>query len=296
MDKKLFNAQLKSYLLGNKDAFMDTANGNNGQTQPGTDGGYLIDNELQELFELGGAGVDLRSICSVYNVGTRAGSIPVINYENQANLALVNFDECDAITEGKAAFTSVEYALSPLGKVVPVSLQLLREANSDVLAIVGKGFGIVHKRGTNTAICAAVVAATSAEAASDVNDAIDKIKKAVIELPAAMGTPSIVMGKAQWAKFACAKDLDGNYLLARTANGEALKEIEGAPVYVVETSECANILVGDFTALAHIQIGGIEVASSTEAGFGRAAVMVRALQYQTEAVVHAGCFKQITLA
>ena len=76
MDKHQFNDSLKKFLLGDKTVF-DAAAGNNGAVGP--DGGYLIPTELQPLFEVGVGGTTLAPICSVYNVGSRTGSIPVVD-------------------------------------------------------------------------------------------------------------------------------------------------------------------------------------------------------------------------
>lgn len=305
MNKKQLNAKLKSFLLGDKNAWMNEAGdgaaaapqGNNGKVS--ADGGALIDSELQELFAIGGKGVNLVDYCTVYNVGTRAGAIPTVNFDNQEAMELVNLEECNPMEEGKVAFASTPYSLAPMGKLIPVSVQLLKEASSDILGIIGNGFGVVHKRGTNKAICAAVEAvATSAGASLAAGAAIDAIKKQVIELPAAAAEAVVVCPKSVWSVLANAKDKQDRYLLSRDANGAAIKEIEGRPVLVVENTECAakTVLVGDLTAVAHVQVSDLEVASDASAGFNRAAVMVRALQYQQEKVVFAAAFAKLTIA
>lgn len=303
MDRKQLNAELKNFLLGMPSIFNENEGdapaplGNNGKVS--ADGGALIDSELQELFQVGGQGVKLVDYCSVYNVGTRAGAVPTVNFDNQDAMALVNLEECNPLEEGKMAFNATNYNLAPMGKVIPVSVQLLKEANTDVINVISNGFNVVHKRGTNKAICDAVEAvATSAGANLAVGAAIDAIKKQVIELPAAAADAVVICPKAVWSALACAKDKQDRYLLSRDANGAAVKEIEGRPVLVVENTEMTakTILVGDLSAVAHIQIGALEVASDKSAGFTRAAVMVRALQYQQEKVLFAASFAKLTIA
>ena len=74
MDKKSFNAALKSYLLGikNEDTakFFNTATGQNGAVD--ADGGVLIPSELLDLKENNGINNDLRSLTTAIAVGTRS--------------------------------------------------------------------------------------------------------------------------------------------------------------------------------------------------------------------------------
>ena len=85
MDKKSFNAALKSYLLGikNEDTakFFNTATGQNGAVD--ADGGVLIPSELLDLKENNGINNDLRSLTTAISVGTRSGSVPIIDYSHQ---------------------------------------------------------------------------------------------------------------------------------------------------------------------------------------------------------------------
>ena len=223
--KALFNKSLKSALLGikdeNFDKFFNTASGQNGAV--GADGGYLIPEEFLPLAELNLGGVDLRAIVTNVPVTTRSGKVPIVNYDDQT-LGLVDFDENNEITESKATFGSASFNLSSKGAIIPVSRELLLDANSDVLAIISNVFGKVYSHAVNKAITALVETDTTAgkQTTTDLNDAVDKIKTAVITTKTAFGGPTVVIGKKSWAKLALAKDAQKRYLLARDANNSTI--------------------------------------------------------------------------
>ena len=125
------------------------------------------------------------------------------------------------------------------------------DANSDVLAIISNVFGKVYSHAVNKAITALVETDTTAgkQTTTDLNDAVDKIKTAVITTKTAFGGPTVVIGKKSWAKLALAKDAQKRYLLARDANNSTIKAIEGCAVMVVDDKDISEnaVLVGDFS-------------------------------------------------
>lgn len=299
--KVLFNKSLKSALLGikdeNFDKFFNTASGQNGADN--ADGGYLIPEEFLPLAELNLGGVDLRAIVTNVPVTTRSGKVPVVDYDAQI-VQLADFDENNAVTQKKAVFDSKSFTLSSKGAIIPVSRELLLDANSNVLAIISNVFGTVYRKTVNKAITSLVEADTpeGKQPLADINAAIDAIKKAVIETKTAFGGPTIVVGKAAWAKLALAKDGQKRYLLARDANNNTIKAIEGCTVLVVDDSDMSanTVLVGDFSAIYHIAFPSLEIASSEHAGFGTNSVHVRAVCRFTNLDVYAKAFTRITLS
>lgn len=298
--KAMFNQSLKNALMGikdeNFDKFFNVAKGQNGAN--GADGGYLIPEEFLPLAELNLGGVDLRAIVTNVPVTTRSGKVPIVNYDDQT-LGLVDFDENNEITESKATFGSASFNLSSKGAIIPVSRELLLDANSDVLAIISNVFGKVYSHAVNKAITALVETDTTdgKQTTTDLNDAVDKIKTAVITTKTAFGGPTIVVGKAAWAKLALAKDAQKRYLLARDANNSTIKAIEGCTVLVVDDNDMSanTVLVGDFSAIYHIAFPSLEIASSEHAGFNKNSVFVRAVCRFTNLDVYKEAFTQITL-
>ena len=298
--KAMFNQCMKNALMGikdeNFDKFFNVAKGQNGAN--GADGGYLIPEEFLPLAELNLGGVDLRAIVTNVPVTTRSGKVPIVNYDDQT-LGLVDFDENNEITESKATFGSASFNLSSKGAIIPVSRELLLDANSDVLAIISNVFGTVYSHAVNKAITALVETDTTAgkQTTTDLNDAVDKIKTAVITTKTAFGGPTVVIGKKSWAKLALAKDAQKRYLLARDANNSTIKAIEGCAVMVVDDKDISEnaVLVGDFSAIYHIAFPSLEIASSEHAGFNKNSVFVRAVCRFTNLDVYKEAFTQITL-
>ena len=298
--KAMFNQCMKNALMGikdeNFDKFFNVAKGQNGAN--GADGGYLIPEEFLPLAELNLGGVDLRAIVTNVPVTTRSGKVPIVNYDDQT-LGLVDFDENNEITESKATFGSASFNLSSKGAIIPVSRELLLDANSDVLAIISNVFGKVYSHAVNKAITALVETDTTAgkQTTTDLNDAVDKIKTAVITTKTAFGGPTVVIGKKSWAKLALAKDAQKRYLLARDANNSTIKAIEGCAVMVVDDKDISEnaVLVGDFSAIYHIAFPSLEIASSEHAGFNKNSVFVRAVCRFTNLDVYKEAFTQITL-
>ncbi len=299
MDKKVFSKALKAALLGNDSELRklyNTPAGNNGAVS--ADGGYLVPSELLGLAENNAIGVDMRQYCTVVPVSTRAGSVPTIDYSQ--TLALTAFDENNSITNKKAAFGSVSFSLASKGAVIPVSRELLMDAKTDVLAVVGKLLQRVYMKDVTTGILsAALSAATSAGTPSYMasKDTINAIKTAINTLPIDAGANAIVViPQASWAALANVADNNGHYLLARDAFDNTIRQIEGRPVVVVEDGNLTalNIVVGDFRAMYHIAWPDLEIMSSAEAGFEKNSVLVRAVCRHTSICTYAAAFKKIT--
>ena len=298
MDKKVFSKALKSALLGN-DAeikkLLNLAAGNNGAVS--ADGGYLVPSELLGLAENNEQAVDMRRYCTTIPVSTRAGSVPTIDYGQ--NVVLTAFDENNSITEKKAAFGSVSFSLASKGAVIPVSRELLMDAKTDVLAVVGKLLNRVYMKDVNTGILTAATSAATAAgtpATVGIKATIDAIKAAINTLPLDAGNNAIiVMPQATWALLANTVDKNDRYLLAQDAFGNTIKQIEGHPIVVVEDGELATrtILVGDFRAMYHIAWPDLEIMSSAEAGFAKNSVYVRAVCRHTSICTYAAAFKKI---
>ena len=285
MDKKTLNAALKSYLLGikNEDTakFFGAATGQNGAT--GADGGVLIPSELLDLKENNGINNDLRTLTTAVSVGTRTGSVPIINY-SQA-VTLTDFDENNAIAETKAVFTSTKFNLASKGAIIPVSRELLMDAKTDVMAVIGKLFNRVYVKAVNKEILSGAKAAVDATATTVTaiasKEGLDAIKSAVISLPLDAGANATIV-----------TDKEGRYLLTRDANGSTIRQLEGRPVIVVENDELDDhvVLVGDFRAMYHIAYPDLEVAADESAGFRNNSVLVRAICRFTDINTYTAAF------
>lgn len=305
-----FNAALKAFLRGDRTAvealdaamkanFQATATGQNGAVT--ADGGVLVPEELLPIVENDRIGVDLRSIVTGVTVGTRSGKIPVIDYSQ--NVALENFDENNTISEKKAAFTQLQFLLASMGALVPVSNELIRDSATDVISIIGTLFNRVYVKTVNKDILVKAMAATDAKKKT-VTDlatvaAIDAIKQAIITSPLDAGAnASVVMNQNTFSNMAVAKDKQDRYLLARDANNETVRQIEGRPIYVVEGDSLADdtVVVGDYRSIYHIAFPSLEIASSSEIGFKQNSTVIRAIARFTDVATYGKAFTVLTKA
>lgn len=303
VEKMKLNDALRNYLMGNASKLqelLNVATPNNGAVD--TEGGVLVPTELLEVAENNGVRTDLRVYATNMPVSSRKGVIPTIDY-GAGDVALVDFDENTEITGDSAVFGKVQFALSSKGCIIPVSRELLADAKSDVLAIIGKLINNVYAQTVNGLIVGAMSSAATAannvdSSATTIVQFIDKIKAFVIGLPTANADAKIVVNKATWGKLAMAKDESGRYLLAKDANGATVKELEGCEVVVVENST-ANVdndtaYIGDIKAIYHINHPEVEIAYSNEAGFTKNSVLVRAVCRVQEKSVYDKAFAKVS--
>ncbi len=303
--KKEFSAALRKF-IAHKDAtelkalygrIYNEAIGQNGAVT--ADGGALVPEEMLDIVESNKYGVDLRPYVTAVSVGTRSGKIPAIDYSQ--DLALTDFDENNAITETKAVYTQLTFSLASKGAIIPVSNELLLDANADVLAIISTLFNRIYIRDVNKDITAKAIAAGESIAVTGLLgvDGIDAIKQAVITCPIDAGANAkIVMTQTSYAALAIAKDNDGNYLLARDANGATIPKIENREIIVVEDTDLdANtVIVGDLRTIYHIAYPQLEIRSSAEAGFETNSVKVRAVCRYTDVATYAAAIKVLVSA
>lgn len=298
LTKKSFNDALKSFLVTKDSAKLvelyNAATGNNGAVV--ADGGALVPEELLDVVENGEEVLDLRQYVSVVQVSSRSGKIPVIDYSQK--LELVDFDENNEIAETKALFKQLAYTLKSKGAIIPVSNELIRDAASDILAIISKLFGIVYRHDVNKKILDVAVAGAgqTVNGYTATKAGVDLIKTAVNTLPVdAKANAKIVMNTTTFAALANVSDKQDRYLLARDANGNTIPQIEGKEIIVVDDKDMASgIVVANLKTIYHIENPGLEVASSAEAGFTINGVKMRAVCRYTDAATYDAAVKVIT--
>lgn len=297
--KKAFNAALKKFLLAHDSADLmklySAAAGQNGAVL--SDGGALVPEEMLDIAENDKYGVDLRPYTTAVTVSTRSGKIPAIDYSQ--DVALADFDENNKISETKAAFTQLSFTLANKGAIIPVSIQLLKDASADVLGIISTLFNRIYVKDVDKAIIAAAAVGAKTATVTDFATVagLDAIKKAIIASPIDAGANSIVvMNQTTFAAMATAKDKQDRYLMVRDANNATIRELEGCPVVVVEDAvmDADKVVVGDFRAIYHVAYPELEVASSDAAGFDSYSVKVRVVCRYVDINTYAKAFTVIT--
>ena len=113
-------------------------------------GGYLVTPEqIKTLQEFRQAYVGLKNYVSVVSTNTTSGRWPVkpIQY-----LTFTPFSELTAISEAEISFTEANYTISDRGLIVPISNQLIDDADIDIISIIGRDLALAATRAENEQI------------------------------------------------------------------------------------------------------------------------------------------------
>lgn len=99
-------------------------------------GGYLVPEEqLTTIREFRKAYAQLKDYCHVIHANSTKGKWPTLGEETGL---LLNFTEMASIKESDFEFGQADYEIADYGDIIPVSNQLIADANVNILSIVGQ--------------------------------------------------------------------------------------------------------------------------------------------------------------
>lgn len=113
-------------------------------------GGYLVSPEqIKTLQEFRQAYAALKPYVRVVQTNTTSGRWPVkpVQYLN-----FRPFSELTAIAESEIAFTEANYTVSDRGLIIPISNQLLDDADIDIISVIGRDLALAAVRAENEQI------------------------------------------------------------------------------------------------------------------------------------------------
>ena len=134
-------------------------------------GGVFVPVETADFVEMMSTGVyRLRTLVSEYFSRTLSGKIPLAN--NPIAGLVEMFDEYDTngISKKDIKFGSVSWQVKDYGVIVPVSSDLIADAEADVMGVIGEVFARAQVNTENQMILAAIDANGSATAIADWKD------------------------------------------------------------------------------------------------------------------------------
>lgn len=103
-----------------------------------TKGGYLVPEEqMAQLREYRKAYTSLKTLAHVQTANSTSGSMPTLG--DEAGL-LKNFEEITTIKQSDFDFGQLKYEIKDYGDIIPVSNQLLQDADVSILSIIGQRF------------------------------------------------------------------------------------------------------------------------------------------------------------
>lgn len=264
----------------------DSSNSLTGQIE-GTDskGGYLVPVEqLPILREFRKAYAQLKDYCHVVQANSTSGKWPTLGEESGL---LVNFTELDQIQESDFEFGQASYSISDYGDIIPVSNQLIKDANVNILGIVGQRLARKAVNTENSAILSLL--STGLTNPSTISNYKGLTKALNVDLdPIYYANTKIFTNQDGFQWMSELQDAQNRPLLLPDVTAPDTFRFRGKPVVVLPNSVLASSAAsGQTPAYAPFYIGnmadyvmfferqGVEIAVSTEYLFGKYGTALR---------------------
>ena len=263
----------------------DSSNSLTGQIE-GTDskGGYLVPVEQMPILrEFRKAYAQLKDYCHVVQANSTSGKWPTLGEESGL---LVNFTELDQIQESDFEFGQASYSIADYGDIIPVSNQLIKDANVNILGIVGQRLA---RKAVNTENSAILGLLSSNLSPSTISTYKALTKALNVDLdPIYYGNARIFTNQDGFQWMSELEDDNKRPLLLPDVTAPDTFRFRGKPVVVLPNSVLASsAAAGQTPAYAPIYIGnmadyvmfferqGVEIAVSTEYLFGKYGTALR---------------------
>lgn len=264
----------------------DSGNSLTGQIE-GTDskGGYLVPVEQMPILrEFRKAYAQLKDHCHVVQANSTSGKWPTLGEESGL---LVNFTELDQIQESDFEFGQASYSISDYGDIIPVSNQLVRDANVNILGIVGQRLARKAVNTENSAILSLI--STNLSNPSTISNYKGLTKAINVDLdPIYYANTKIFTNQDGFQWMSDLQDGQSRPLLVPDVTAPDTFRFRGKPVVVLPNSVLASSeAAGATPAYAPFYIGnmadyamfferqGVEIAVSTEYLFAKYGTALR---------------------
>lgn len=205
-----------------------------------TDGEVLIPEELLQAYKKPVDQVDLKQYVKTVKVNSKNGSMPVIK---RAEGTMNTVEELAANPElAKPTFTEVKYAVKTYRGYVPISQEVIDDADYDVTGLIAEAINDQTLNTTNAAIATVVKTLTpkSVTGVDGLKDLINKEIKKVYNV-------KLFVSASLYAALDKLKDKNGRYLLQDSITAASGKMLLGKEVVVLDDvviGTSANDMVG----------------------------------------------------
>lgn len=264
----------------------DSSNSLTGQIE-GTDskGGYLVPVEQMPILrEFRKAYAQLKDYCHVVQANSTSGKWPTLGEESGL---LVNFTELEQIQESDFEFGQASYTIADYGDIIPVSNQLIKDANVNIMGIVGQRLARKAVNTENSAILGLL--STSFVNPSTISSYKALTKALNVDLdPIYYANARIFTNQDGFQWMSELEDAQNRPLLVPDVAAPDAYRFRGKPVVVLPNSVLASSeAAGQTPAYAPFYIGnmadyvmfferqGVEIAVSTEYLFGKYGTALR---------------------
>lgn len=283
-DKKLANRVFNKLVLGRElneeEREYYNAAGTPGQVEATPEkGGYIVPEEqISTLLEFRRDFTALKSFCDIRNVSRESGKMPTIGEENGK---LVAFDELNDINTDDFDFGQLTFSVKSYGDIIPVSNELLADTDIDLMGVIGRRFARKSINTENEKILA--VLPSKATAIGDYKGIITALNKTLD--PAISASAAIFTNQDGYDYLDQLTDAQGRPLLTTSLADAGVMLFKGRPLRVVKNSLLATtknaipFYVGSMgNAVAFFDRQQVSVAASTDAGFTKNQVLIRAVE------------------
>lgn len=212
-----------------------------------TDGEVVIPEEILQAYKKPVDQVDLKQYVRTVKVNSKNGSLPVIK---RAEGTMNTVEELAANPElAKPTFTEVKYNVKTYRGYVPVSQEIIDDADYDVTGLIAEAINDQTLNTTNKAI-ATVVKGLTAKSVTGVDGLKDLINKDIKKVY----NVKLYVSSSLYAALDKLKDKNGRYLLQDSITAASGKMLLGKEVVVLDDDVIAAAagemkgFVGDLAA------------------------------------------------
>lgn len=251
----------------------------------GSRGGYLVPPEKQrQLLEYRQLYTALKDLTHVVPVTSPHGDFPRLPKQN---LEYVPFAELSAIQESSLDFEHINFTVSDRGLIIPISNQLLEDADFDVIDICGRELSRAAINTENKVIIEQLQ--SKIDGATIINDWQGLTKALFKDLDSAYAaSANIVTNQSGFWWLSTLVDGDNRPLLVPDVTAKNSYSFRGVPIItlpdavlpckVTNAYSYAPFLIGDFySALLFFERRGFSLSLSTEYLFSLNAAALRSV-------------------
>lgn len=286
-NKLVFGGRLtdeeKQIYAENRAAFNSPGTPGQVEATPGK-GGYLVPVEqLQILYEYRRMYSQLRDYCNVFNITKPTGKFPAMG---PTNAKLVAFDELNAIHKTDFDFSQITWEVASYGDIVPISYELMDDADFSIMSIVGQRLAREGVNQENYTILTAI--ATELSSPTTITTYKQLLKAMNVTLDRAFyANTRIFCNQDAFQWLSTLEDGVNRPLLVPDVAAPDTYRIRGKEVVVIPngvlatdtsaSNHLAPIYVGSMADfVGFFQRQGVEIATSDQFMFDKNAVAVRA--------------------
>ena len=268
-------------------------------------GGYLVPTEqIAQLMEFRRAYTQLKDYCSVRAANSNSGKFPTIGAETGT---LTNFDELNSLNKRDIDFGQLTYTIASYGDIIPVSRDLLQDADINLMEVIGQRFARMAVNTENAQIITKLGTISPTNISS--YKALTKALNVDLD-PAFYANAKIFTNQDGFQWMSDLEDAQNRPLLVPDVAAADTYRFRGKEVVVVSNSVLTNTTTGSGAGatttipmyigsmsdyLAFFERKGVEIMASEEAGFEKNSVLIRAVERFGTTVCDTAAVKAYTI-